>query len=269
MPLECGASNVSNQVIRVNIARIGRTKTNETTEGYNNRIKGRKGRISMDKVTIEVLHLDKTSRMKVRKFHHACGRWHAQGQCWSDGQNYGCNNCGGRHSTEECRQPDSSGSGTNQGMNPQHNARENTQGMRLQGVNTNEHVQTNIYYDQTNARHQFQPPVGGRLNNGYAPNQNGPVNHQPAGNGRQVPPHKPGPTNTQDVRFMEGNAEPQTNDPSTSQAMPMECRNQQWTSNANAITYELRGGYEGTTCEELAMAVTTRAMRGSAPAEAE
>ena len=47
-------------------------------------------------------------------YHHSCGRWHAQGQCWLDGQNYGCNNCGGHHSTEECRQPDSSGNGTNQ-----------------------------------------------------------------------------------------------------------------------------------------------------------
>ena len=36
-------------------------------EEHNNRIKGRKGRISMDKVTIDVLHLGKISRMKERK----------------------------------------------------------------------------------------------------------------------------------------------------------------------------------------------------------
>ena len=51
----------------------------------------------------------------------------------------------------------------------------------------------------------------------------------------------------------------------------MECQNQQWSpnANANANTYELRGVYEGTTCEKLALAVTTRAMRGSIPAEDE
>ena len=54
-----------------------------------------------------------------KEYHNACGRWHAQGQCWSDGQNFGCNNCGGRHATEECRQPDSGGNGMNQGMNSQ------------------------------------------------------------------------------------------------------------------------------------------------------
>ena len=49
----------------------------------------------------------------------------------------------------------------------------------------------------------------------------------------------------------------------------MECQNQQWSPNTNAITYQLRGVYAGTTCEEPALAVNTRAMRGSAPAEDE
>ena len=150
-------------------------------------------------------------------------------------------------------------------MNPQHNARENTQGMRPQGVNTNELVQPNIYYDQMNPRQQYQPLAGGQANNGYVPNHNGSANQQPAGNGKQVPPHNPGPSNTHDVRFMEGNTGPQANEPSTSQGMPMECQNQQWSLNANAITYQLRGVYDGNTCEEPTMAVTTRAMRGSAP----
>ena len=105
--------------------------------------------------------------------------------------------------------------------------------------------------------------------NRYAPNHNGSTNQQPAGSGKQVPPHNPSPSNTQDVRFMEGNAEPQVNEPSTSQAMPMDCQNQQWSPNANAITYQLRGVYDGTTCKEPAMAVTTRAMRDSAPSEDE
>ena len=94
------------------------------------------------------------------------------------------------------------------------------QGMRPQGANTNELVQSNIYYDQMNPRQQFQPPAGGQTNNGYARNHDGLVNQQPAGNGRQVPPHNPGPSNTHDVRFMEGNMEPHANETSTSQAMP-------------------------------------------------
>ena len=68
---------------------------------------------------------------------------------------------------------------------------------------------------------------------------------QPAGNGKQVLPHNPGPLNTQDVRFMEGNAGTQANEPSTSQSMPTECQNQQWSPNANAITYQLRELYDG------------------------
>ena len=141
--------------------------------------------------------------------------------------------------------------------------------MRPQGVNINELVQPKIYYDQANSRHQYQPPAGGQSNNGYAPNHDGSSNQQPAGNGKQVPPHNPSPSSTHDVRFMEGNAEPQVNEPSTCQAMPMDCQNQHWSPNANAITYQLRGVYDGTTCKEPAMAVTTRAMRGSAPREDE
>ena len=139
-------------------------------------------------------------------YHNACGRWHAQDQCWSDGHNVGCNNRGGRHATEECRQPDGSGNGMNEGMNSQQNNGGNMQGMRSQGVNTNELVQPNIYYDQMNPAQQYQPSAGGQVNNGYAPNHNGSANQQLAGNGKQVPPHNPGPLNTQDVRFMEGNA---------------------------------------------------------------
>ena len=49
----------------------------------------------------------------------------------------------------------------------------------------------------------------------------------------------------------------------------MECQNPQWSPNANAITYQLRGMYEGTTCDEPALVVTTRAMRGNALTEDE
>ena len=95
----------------------------------------------------------------------------------------------------------------------------------------------------------------------------GSTNQQPVGNGKQVLPHHPGPLNTQDVRFMEGNAGNQVNEPSTSQSVPTECQNQQWSPNVNAITYQLKELYDGAFGEEPAMAVTTRAMRGTAPIE--
>ena len=141
------------------------------------------------------------------------------------------------------------------------------QGMRPQGVNTNEPVQPNIYYDQMNSAQQYQPPAGGQGNNGYTPNHNGSANQQPVGNGKQVLPQNASPLNTQDVRFMEGNAGNQVNEPSTSQSLPTECQNQQWSPNVNAITYQLKELYDGSFGEEPAMAVTTRAMRGSAPVE--
>ena len=131
---------------------------------------------------------------------------------------------------------------------------------RPHGTNTNEPRPPNLYYDQTSNRQTFQPPAGVQTNNKYAPNHNGPATQQPAGNGRQVHPHNPSPTNTQDVRFIESTMEPQVNEPPTVQAMPAECQNQ-WSPHANAITYELKGVYEGTTHEAPALAVTTRAMR--------
>ena len=94
----------------------------------------------------------------------------------------------------------------NQGMNSQQNGGGNMQVMRPQGVNTNEPVQPNIYYDQMSPRQQYQPPAGGHANNGYAPNHNGSANQQLAGNGKQIPPHNLGPSNTHDVRYMESNA---------------------------------------------------------------
>ena len=155
----------------------------------------------------------------------------------------------------------------NQRMNSQQNGGRNTQVMRPHVVNINEHVQPNIYYDQMNPRQQYQPQAGGQANNGCAPNHNGSANQHHAWNGKQAPPHNPCPSNTHDIRYMEGNAEPQANEPSSSQSMPMECQNQQLSPNANTITYQLREVYDGTIGEEPMMAVTTRAMRGSAPIE--
>ena len=45
------------------------------------------------------------------------------------------------------------------------------QGMRPQGVNTNEPVQPNIYYDQMNPAQQYQSPAGGQGHNGSANQQ--------------------------------------------------------------------------------------------------
>ena len=141
--------------------------------------------------------------------------------------------------------------------------------MRPQGVNTNEPIQPNIYHDQMNPAQQYQPPAGGQVNNGYAPNHNGSANQQPAGNGKQVLPHNPGPLNTHDVRFMEGNAGTPANELSTSQSMPIECQNQQWSPSVNVITYQLREVNDGAGGEEPAMAVTTIAMMDSASLEDE
>ena len=141
------------------------------------------------------------------------------------------------------------------------------QGMRPQGINTNEPVQPNIYYNQMNPAQQYQPPAGGQGSNGYAPNHNGSANQQPVGNGKQVLPQNTSPLNTQDLRFMEGNVGNYVNEPSTSQSVLWECQGQPWSPNTNTITYHLGELYDGVAIEGLAMAVPTRAMRGSAPIE--
>ena len=86
---------------------------------------------------------------------------------------------------------------------PQQQARENMQGARPHGANTDEPKPPNLYYDQTIARQTFHPPAGVQTNNGYVPIQNRPASQQPAGNGRQVPPRDPRSSNTRDVMFME------------------------------------------------------------------
>ena len=106
------------------------------------------------------------------------------------------------------------------------------------------------------------------MNNGYAPNYNGPAVQQTAGNGRHVPPQNPGPSNTQDVRFMECATEPQVNEPPPVQPMLAEGHNP-WPPQVNSITYELRSLDGEVVHEAPALAVTTRAMRGNAPIENE
>ena len=77
-------------------------------------------------------------------------------------------------------------------------------GARPQGGPSNELRPANLYYDHRNARQTFHPPAGLQTANGYLPIQNrqrGPPNFN---NKRQAPSTDPGPSNFQDVRFMDG-----------------------------------------------------------------
>ena len=65
-----------------------------------------------------------------REFHPFCGRWHSSGQCWSEGQDYGCSNCGGNHPADECRQPDKVIRLPHPVANPHQQARDNLKGHR-------------------------------------------------------------------------------------------------------------------------------------------
>ena len=73
-------------------------------EGTNSRIRGRKGRISMDKVTIKVLHLDKTYEMRATKsiIIHVVGGMLKVSVGRMVRITIVTTN-GGHHSTEECR----------------------------------------------------------------------------------------------------------------------------------------------------------------------
>ena len=65
-----------------------------------------------------------------REFPPFCGRWHVQGQCWSEGQGHGCSNCGENHPSDECRQPDKIISVPYVVANPQQQARDNMRAAR-------------------------------------------------------------------------------------------------------------------------------------------
>ena len=200
--------------------------------------------------------------MERNEFHSFCGRWHAQGQCWSEDENYGCSNCEGDHHSDECRQPDKIIRMPQAVANPYQQARDNMQGARPQGGPPNDLRPLNLYYNHENARQTFHPPVGLQTTTGYIPVQNRPVGPPPQDNRRQAPPNDPGPSNSQDVKFMDGTVEPQLVEFFVPQAPPEE-EQSQWPPTANVITYELRSLDEETTHEAPALAVTTRAMRGN------
>ena len=90
-----------------------------------------------------------------KEFHPLCGRWHAQGQCWSEGQNYGCSNCGGDHPSDECRQSNKVIRMPQSVANPYQHASDNMRGARPQGGPPNDLRPPNLYYDHVNARQTF------------------------------------------------------------------------------------------------------------------
>ena len=91
---------------------------------------------------------------------------------------------------------------------------------------------------------------------------------QPHDNRTQVPPNEPGPSNSQDVKFMDATVDTHPDESFFPQPPPGKEQNQ-WPPNANVITYELRSLDERTTREAPALAVTTRAMRGDLQAKKE
>ena len=149
--------------------------------------------------------------------------------------------------------------------NPQQ-ARDNIRGARPQGGPPNELRPPNLYYDHDNARQTFHRPAGLQMANGYIPiqgRQGGPQNFD---NRRQAPLTDPGPSNSQDVKYMDGVVESDHDDTLHLQMGIREDQGQ-WPPHTNAITYGLRSLDDEVIHEALALAVTTKAMRGKTPLE--
>ena len=109
---------------------------------------------------------------------------------------------------DECRQPDKVIIVNYPVANPQQVARNNMRGARSQGGAPNELRPPNLYYNHGNATQTSHPPTGLQTANGYIPiqgRQGGPPNFD---NRRKPPPTDPGPSKSQDVRFMDGVVEP-------------------------------------------------------------
>ena len=95
--------------------------------------------------------------------------------------------------------------------------------------------------------------------------QRGPQNFN---NRRQAPLTDPGPSNSQDVRFMDGVVDANCDDIFP---LPMDIGEEQgrWPPHTNVITYELRSLDGEVIHEAPALVVITRAMRKNAPLEVE
>ena len=203
-----------------------------------------------------------------REFHPFCQRWHARVQCWSEGQGYGCSNCGGNHSTDKCRQPNKMIRLPHPVAKPYQQTRDNVRGLRPQGGPSNDLRPPNLYYDHANSRQTFHHPVGLQTANGYVPIQSRHVGPQPQEDRGQGPANDSGPSTSQDIRFMGVPTDPHLGEEALPQVAQGEEQNQ-WPPNANVITYELRGFDEEWRPQAPAFAVTTRAMRSNLQAERE
>ena len=117
-----------------------------------------------------------------------------RGQCWFEGQNHGCSNCGGLLPSNKCRQPDKVISMPNPVANPQQQAQENMRGARAHGAVTNDLWCSNLYFDHGKTNVDLQ------TTNGYIPMQNKQVAQPTQDPRRPPPPTDPGACNSQDVR---------------------------------------------------------------------
>ena len=139
-------------------------------------------------------------------------------------------------------------------------------GARPQGGPQNEIRPPNLYYDHGNARQTFHPPAGLQTANDYIPIQGRQGGSQNFDNRRQVPLTDPGPSNSQNVRFLNGVVESHHDDVLPLQ-MEMGEEQGQWPPHTNVITYELKSLGDEVTDEASALAVITRARRGKTPLE--
>ena len=136
---------------------------------------------------------------------------------------------------DECRQPDKVIIVNYPVANPQQVARNNMRGARSQGGAPNELRPPNLYYNHGNATQTSHPPTGLQTANGYIPiqgRQGGPPNFD---NRRKPPPTDPGPSKSQDVRFMDGVVELH-HDNTLHLQVEIGGEQGQWPPHTNAIT---------------------------------
>ena len=127
--------------------------------------------------------------------------------------------------------------------NPQQ-ARDIMRGAKPRGGPPNEFRPPNLYYNHGNAREIFHPPTGLQTANGYISIQNEQGDPQNFDDRKQIPPINPGPSNSQDVMFMDGVTELH-HDESVPFQMGEGKVQSQWPSHTNAITYKLRSLDDG------------------------
>jgi hypothetical protein len=123
-------------------------------------------------------------------------------------------------------------------------------------VPPNELRQQNLYHHLGKTRQTFHPLTGLQTTNGYIPIQNRQAGPQHFDNRRQALPTDPGPSNFQNVRFIDGVIEPH-HDESLHFQMGVGDEQGQWPPNTNAITFVLRSLDYEVTLEAPTLAITT------------